>query len=482
MPNVFLSGKKLPELRSVVRNGLAAVLHAPHEVDGLRAVCELGPRPPDNPMASVYRILADPTLDLGEWAVYLRDVEAARAKPPGESPVTKGPAKEIDGVEPPDYFPATSILQKLRLALELAQELWTAQGDESSQLNLVLLLAPPGGDEADVSLEGEGAVLAIRPGSLFAEVVRLPLRVTSFALCFMCGGGTSTTARRADMVDRLRKNALDRVKAPLINISEYKPPGNESPLVVLIHGLFATDVGTFGALQAKLERHFQLVGFPHDTLSQSIEANAFELARTLSTFGCREVRFVAHSRGGLVARRTAVLLTERFPQVVPKSCATFGTPHLGAELAENAGGLLASAAFLNASLGNRSVASVLDMLCCYAELGEIPGIRDLRPANTNETWLARLQKEEGLHADAKMELCVVGGATHPNGRMVRMAASIVRRLIGNKANDLVVAQASSIPPLSRSNSCFKVECNHFSYFSEDQGATLDKVVTFLLQP
>jgi pimeloyl-ACP methyl ester carboxylesterase len=465
---------------------LAAILHAPHEVDGLRAICDFAPRPPEKPIASVYRALADPTLDLEEWAAYLRDREAEQSELAAQSIVLDDRGKNEIAVEPPDYFEAASTLQKLRLTLELAQELWEAQGAESSQLMLILLLAQPEDGEANVTLDGDGVALAIKPGSLFGEVVRLPLRATSFALCFMCGGGTSTTARRADMLERLRKDAADAGKPPLMDIRQLKPlpaaPLMGRGLLVLIHGLFATDIGTFGALEKRLTPHFQVVGFPHDTLSQSIEANAFELAQRLSALGYPQVRFVAHSRGGLVARSTAVLLAKHFPAVVPKSCATFGTPHLGAELAENAGALIATAALLKAGVADRSIASVLDMLCCYSELGAFPGISDLRPASTKENWLARLQNEEGLHADAKMELCVVGGATQPAGRMQRLAASTVRRVIGNKPSDLVVAQTSSIPPLSRGGPCYQVHCNHFSYFGEDQAATLDQVVAFLLRP
>ena len=66
--------------------------------------------------------------------------------------------------------------------------------------------------------------------------------------------------------------------------------------------------------------------------------------------------------------------------------------------------------------------------------------------------------------------------------MQRVAASTVRRVIGNKANDLVVAQASAMPPLSRARRGYEVQCNHFSYFGDDQAATLDQVVAFLQQP
>lgn len=243
-------------------------------------------------------------------------------------------------------------------------------------------------------------------------------------------------------------------------------------------------MGTFGALQSRLENYFEVVGYPHDTLSQSIEANGFELAQHLAVLGYPKVCCVAHSRGGLVARSAAVQLAKHTGNnMAIARCATFGTPHLGAEMAENPGLLIATIAFLKAGLADKSVTSVVDMLCCFAEMGSYPGIGDLRPASTQATWLANLQAEEGLHPDAKMQLFTVGGAKRPAGLMQRIAGFSASRIIGRKPSDLVVALSSSLPLLSNPNSPRQgVNCDHFSYFGEDQATTLDRVVDFLRAP
>ena len=486
MPNVFQSGKMLPELRGTVRGGLAVTLHDPAEIDGLTALFRLTPRPPEDPMTAIYRALADPTLDLAAWATHWRDLREldSVATPTASTPPT--PLAIQNSEDPEESFPAGKLGQ-LIVALEAARELWYAQGSEAPLLSFVGLFAEPGtATQGDLVLEGEGAALVIRPGSLLGAVVRLPVRVTSFALCLVAGGGTSTGARRTEMVSRLRTQAAAGA-LPLRDIrTEPRPApgvGRNRPLAVLVHGLFATDVGTFGPLQTRLEKDFDVFGFPHDTLSESIDANGVELAKQLATLGYSKICCVAHSRGGLVARSAAVHLAKHSSNDLKIArCATFGTPHLGAAMAENPGSLIASIAFLKAGMADRSVASVLDMLACVSELGEFPGIRDLRPASVEATWLSRFLADEGLFPDAKMTLFAVGGERRPVGLMQRIAGFSSSRIIGRVPSDLVVPQASSLPLLSNKGSqSHKVFCDHFSYFTEDQAATLDKAVEFLRQ-
>ena len=492
MPIVYRSGTILPESRGTVQGGLAVALHDPGEIDGLTALCLLAPSPPANPWESVYRALGDPSLDLAAWAAHWRGLEVIRAavsrtKMPGQAATSRDEDEDAD--YPDEEFP-TGQLGKLLVALDAAKELWRAQKTEAALLSLVALLADPSRPEkGDLNLDGDGAVLVIRPGSLIGEVVRLPLRVTSFAVCLALGGGTSTSARRPDMVVRLREKAIGSGGRPLRDIRELPPRAAKAkvkvrPLAVLVHGLFATDIGTFKVLQELLEMHFDVVGFPHDTLSESIEANGFELAKHLAVVGYPRVYCVAHSRGGLVVRSAAVQLAKHTgDKLAIARCATFGTPHLGAEMAENQGSLIAAIAFLKAGLADRSVASVVDMLACVAEMGGYPGICDLRPASTDATWLAKLQAEEGLYPDAKMELFAVGGDTRPTSLMQRVAGWSARRVIGRKPSDLVVAQSSSLPLLSNPNSLRQpVGCDHFSYFGHDQAHTLYQAVEFLRRP
>lgn len=488
MPKIYTSGTKLPESNATVSGGLAIELHDPADIDGVIAICALAPQPPEAPMASVYRVFSDPSLDISAWATHWRDLESLR---PTSLRITAPPQstnyKQTDSHEDEVPFPDT-LIGKLRMALTLAKDLWQSQGDETLLLSLIVLIAEPVGKETtELHLDGDGAALVIRPGSLIVEVQPFPLRAATFAVCLVVGGGTSTSARRTGMVARLRIDAEARGGRSLKDIRELVPSDPEEFLAVLIHGLFATDVGTFGTLQERLEQSFEVVGFPHDTLSESIEANGRELAQRLYSLrqNYSKIVLIAHSRGGLVARSAAVQLKDRGDRPSLR-CVTFGTPHLGAEMAENPGSLIASIVLLKGGLIDKSVASIVDILCCVSELGNLPGISDLRPASTPGTWLAKLQAEEGLFPDNLMKLCVVGGAKRAVGLKQKIANFAVRRVMGDKDSDLVVALSSSLPLLNGDNALhLEVNCDHFSYFEKDQNDTksqkgiFDQVVSFL---
>src|SRR5258706_4077092 len=144
MAKIYLSGTVLPESYSEVRNGLAVVLDKPSEVDGLKALCALAPRPPEDPMVSLYRSLSEPSLDLATWAVYWKDLHPFRPNLP-ETPVPSSldNTAKLDSVDMIDE-PPQSLLGKLQMALDVAKPLWEAQGNEVSELRLVVLVAEPG--------------------------------------------------------------------------------------------------------------------------------------------------------------------------------------------------------------------------------------------------------------------------------------------------------------------------------------------------
>jgi len=463
MPQVYQSiesATRLPELRGTIRGrGLAVTLQEPSEIDGLMGLFLDGGTP------HVYRELQKASMDLAEPAVNWRNYREIVGS-------------EVDSAMLHDPMLSPSLLP----ALYAAQQLWLAQGEEAEFLRLVLLLAEPGTQEGALSGEAEAAAFVLTPGSLLGTFVRGPFHVASWLVYLALGGGTTPSARRADMVSRLRQTALMGGRA-LQDIHNSGGPPPVRPLVVLIHGLFATDVGTFGALQPLLEEHFEVVGFPHDTLSQSIGSNGFDLARLLGRIAGDKVHLVGHSRGGLVARSAVTQIQKHKPDLKIRSCVTFGTPHLGAELAENPGSLIASVALLKGSIADKSIASLVDMLCCVSEVGDFPGIRDLCPASRSDTWLAKLQSDEGLYPDERFDLFAVGGAKHPDDLMQRIAEFGIHRLTGNSPSDLVVRRESSLPPLGRPQSqTHSVSCDHFGYFRADQESILKQAVDFLLRP
>jgi pimeloyl-ACP methyl ester carboxylesterase len=472
MPNIYLEGSTVPEIGGKLKGGLAVVLHNPREVDGLIALCKLTPRPPEDPMLSVYRALSDPSLDIGAWAQHWHDLNAEKAIGATQSD------NQTEWLEP---FP-TAPIGKMRMALQAMQNIWHIQPpDEIPELSFVLLLAEPWPKPPSLLLEGNGAALVIRPGSLACSIICPPLSVVSFAVCLVIGGGTSTSARRSGMIERLRNKAKAAPNVlPLDDITAVPPEtlsSGDKDLVVLVHGLFATDVGTFGALQRALQANFKVVGYPHDTLSMSIEANAQELAQRLGQIkGKTGIFCVAHSRGGLVARWTALKLRKQSDKWISR-CVTFGTPHNGAAMAENPGSITAAIALLKAACRDQSVASVLDMLCCFSEKQGYPGISDLRPASTSDTALFKLQNDEGLYADAKQPIFAVGGNASPAAILQKIAVSGIEQ----GPNDLIVPLTSSLPVVGPKSKKKETHCNHFGYFGLDQKAIHEEVIAFLKQ-
>src|SRR5262249_17392710 len=125
----------------------------------------------------------------------------------------------------------------------------------------------------------------------------------------------------------------------LRSLSEISPAEVGASLVVLVHGLCSTDVGTFGDFETHLRSlpGVTVAGFPHDSLTTPIRLNARALAQQIVKLGKPGLRLVCHSRGGLVARQTFVYLKDEPPPAAGgrwlHSCVTFGTPHLGTSVA-----------------------------------------------------------------------------------------------------------------------------------------------------
>ncbi|MBO3715604.1 MAG: hypothetical protein J5X23_11630 [Candidatus Accumulibacter sp.] len=116
------------------------------------------------------------------------------------------------------------------------------------------------------------------------------------------------------------KRQLARARADL-----QKAAGAELPVLVFIHGVGSSTLGSFGDLQldqrdlwSALERYFTggVYAFEHRTLSESPIENALQLLAALPD-GIR-VSFVAHSRGGLVAD---LLCLESFHALVDRYAA-----------------------------------------------------------------------------------------------------------------------------------------------------------------
>ena len=289
------------------------------------------------------------------------------------------PADDTSPPVDPGRLHAEDPFDALLLGLAAVASLWEAEED---RLVLCLALAMPGsgsGDTVAIRLAEPRAALWLTSGSIVAGIsVGVALKAARWgAIVASTFTSSSADTAAATLVEGLRTRALAVSRhGPLPRLDDLTDRERASlrscdVLVVLLHGLFATDVGTFDGfisrlrqtppsrLDAALERlaergpgqvdgqtvgiaalrasfrqaierggervaqvddlasrrfieaHVGLVGWPHDSLAP-VETCATELAAMLDKeFGeglPKRVVFVCHSQGGLLARAAVIEL------------------------------------------------------------------------------------------------------------------------------------------------------------------------------
>ena len=337
------------------------------------------------------------------------------------------PLSSVPPTEPPPQPPSLAPTTALALSLATGIELWWQEKQRGDgDLLLAITVATPESMDTEavrLTFTEPRAVLALRPGSLTAllyigcKVVQAVGWVVSQVVGIAGRVRAAEAAARA-FVENLRQQRKGPGVCPLIRLDCPKPlefPPNPKGVVLFLHGLMSTDLGTFDglirrwlnpkpsilppALFAKnpalqvltnelelpakkaIEESVALVGWPHDTLT-SIDQNAHKLARLiderLGQLPCK-IAFVCHSRGGFVARATAVKLYEHDKSWEDRICLciTFGTPHAGVAWAEHPDRRLG--AYVLSGLARKELASFIDMSAYLRQREHIEGIEDLRP-------------------------------------------------------------------------------------------------------
>lgn len=457
MLQVYKEGQSanVPEMK--VERGIAVVLDKPEDIDDLLALCELAPRPPKSPMQGLYDCLTDEALNAFEWGSqwkYLGYGDPERRR-------------DIWWQAGFGQSPSSLSLPLLMDALRLSRGLWHGEPDDAKHsLRLVVTIGNPSrGGEILISAGVQTAALAFKHGSLLTDIMKLPFKAVAFGVLFVQGGGVTPSARSSDFVDRLRGRASQAGPVDLDRLEWLDSAKlGDKPLVVLIHGLLGTDVGTFGKLEEELRtgpRPF-VAGFPHDSLTHSVDKNADDLLKQLLPLGNRPIVLVCHSRGGLVARAAAVKNAGARQKLDLRAIATFGSPHNGAAIAEATGGMALVPLLGQAAQKTGSVASISDVLSCYLADEKFPGVTDLKPVRENTEYLYKLKQQEVALAPAELPpILTAGGVAKATGAW----AWLSRRIIGDKASDLVVEITSSVPSPGEFEQKFD-DCDHFSYFRD----------------
>jgi len=332
------------------------------------------------------------------------------------------------------------------------------------------------------------------------------------------------------------KRQLARARADL-----QKAASAELPVLVFIHGVGSSTLGSFGDLQldqrdlwSALERYFTggVYAFEHRTLSESPIENALQLLAALPD-GIR-VSFVAHSRGGLVAdllclesfhalvdryaadlpgtgdadekdrqrvrreldaahtgqraqlRQLATDLAAR--QVVVQRYVRVASPAQGTKLASGnldffLSGLLTLIGqvpfFFGSPIYSAFKRVVLEIARKRTNAHLVPGIEAMLP----DSPMARLLRDAPVRAG--LEMAVIAGDIEGGNLLKRLGVLLTDFLFFDSVdNDLVVDTASmfaGIAPQARARALFDrgADVSHFRYFTniDTRAALRDWLVT-----
>jgi hypothetical protein len=447
MPTIYHDGSDVAELKGSVRGGLVITLHDPAELQRLQDLVAAVDALPGDPLANTYRVVAKAGPSLANWI----------------TPVTRASRGDRGGDVPhPNETPVHDAkARSLFAALALARVAWSNQGADAANLACAVMLARPG---RKLRFKSRRPSLTLDYGSIRARALAAGATVRAFGVSLF---PVARSRRQIDLVRTLRSSAKGE---PLPTIESLRPEHLEGKqgVVIFLHGLLSTDVGTFDGLVTRLRESDDslcLTSWPHDTLDP-IELNAEMLAehmqRRLGRSGL-PLLFVCHSRGGLVGRRTIVelLRTSHVWKSRLRGLVTFGTPHEGAELAEKADQLLGKLLLLHA-VRKAGALPLVRGLQTVAQFKKLPGITDLRPRKNGGAFLRRLMKAEkdltGEFGTMPVPLMAVGGTWVADS----VTGWLTNRFFEEAPHDLVVALESTAPEHLAER--VEVASDHFSYF------------------
>jgi len=454
MPRVYQRRQHIPELKGEIRGGLAIVAHDPMELGALDQLVEHSAALPGDPMENLYRVVANAGSSLEGW------VDGVKVRSGDNTPLLR---EEAD-----------LRVWALRQSLKVAGDLWEAQPkSDRDQLALALIVPRPG---QSPRLDAGRPAFVLDFGSIRARVLAAGGRLREFGVALF---PVARSKRKAKLVEALRDSATGERLPRLETIREGDLAG-KTGVVIFLHGLISTDVGTFDRFIDELRQDANLhpstlhVSWPHDTLD-SIRLNAEQLSEAIEQqLGASDlpISFVCHSRGGLVARRTVVELLEidraRW-QPRLRGCVTFGTPHEGAELAESGDEMIGKLLLMKTVASQAGLVPLIDALYAVKGRKSLEGITDLRPRSNGGTFLRRLKRAEARLTKRPgampVRLYAVGGNASASG----LTGMLSRRYFGGAANDLVVPCASATPAAAETTAV--ASCDHFGYFNAHEMQT-----------
>jgi hypothetical protein len=210
----------------------------------------------------------------------------------------------------------------------------------------------------------------------------------------------------------------------------------------------------------------RIVRFEHDTW-HDIADNSDVLAQQVARIRANDVTFIAHSRGGLVARRAAEKLTSQ--GWAGGRVIALGTPFAGTELVDQArGGLLGATATFGAL--RVFVGGALDPISRLASLmfRKLPiGIEQMGPRSSFITGYPG--PRDTAHVFAFAGNVDAEGSVEVRGIAGSALHGLARAGYGRRGDpgDLVVSVASAKAGAA-ANQAHTVASDHFSYFAQKE--------------
>ena len=238
--------------------------------------------------------------------------------------------------------------------------------------------------------------------------------------------------------------------------------GAVTDAVIAIHGTMACAISLAAACRPEIRPDVPILRFEHDTWLP-IHHNVNELVQEIKRVGCKNLLFVAHSRGGLVARHTAEMLASTGEFRIRHL--TLGSPFLGTPIADAVNvGLLGTRVLLGGlrALGGTVVDSATRIagLMIRAQLPR--GIEAMREDSTYLSGFNFRQLENTIALSGSVDLT---GGNDSYGLSFGLGFALS---VFGEANDLIVAASSSSGGL---DGIINVSCDHFSYILQPEFLT-----------
>jgi hypothetical protein len=261
-----------------------------------------------------------------------------------------------------------------------------------------------------------------------------------------------TRTERLTLMSEVHSNIADKYR----DLSQITPRQHDK-VIVFVHGTLSCGLE---GLQHLTNLAVPIYRYEHDTFAR-IESNGTELADLIrENLDAKQLLFIAHSRGGLVARIAISKLQPTYPGAV--QLFTFGTPHRGTPLVNVGVGALRTLYYSGARIVN-GIPSVPSLTKSYSYLLNMrdwpDGIEVMRENSPSLSLLNSMTSPAGVS-------CWGSEFDFNKGKGYGLELNnVLSGAIGKIAHDLIVPTESALAFGSQQP---RLNCAHSGYFEMQQ--------------